>query len=351
MAFARITAQHFNMQQHEYYVTREDVVDAVPKIAAHYDEPFGNSSTLPTYLCARLAAQNGIDCMLAGDGGDEVFAGNTRYIQKSMFDTYARLPRALRRGAIEPLIACLPGRERSRAVRWAHNFVRIANLPLPDRMEVYNSFADLPLTAVFEDDLAAAIDRGAPLQVLREAFQRTDSDSTLHRLMHMDLKIILADGDLRKVNGACQLAGIDVRYPFMDDDVVGMSGRVPPDLLVKDRRIRHFYKEAFSGFLPPEILAKPKQGFGLPTIQTMKSHAALQDLAFDSVSSFRRRGYLKPEFLDNVMKWYRAADTDTHGSGMLSDIMVLELWLCAHADVPAGTARPTANSERIGATG
>src|SRR4029453_16815832 len=79
MAYARIAARHFGCEQHEYYVTPGDVVDAVPRIAASYDQPFGNASAIPTYYCAKLARESGISRLLAGDGGDELFGGNERY--------------------------------------------------------------------------------------------------------------------------------------------------------------------------------------------------------------------------------------------------------------------------------
>src|SRR5690606_2629572 len=83
---------HFKTRQHEYYVTPGDTVAAVPKIAAYYDEPFGNSSALAAYYCAKLAKDNGIRVMLAGDGGDELFAGNERYAKQLLFEQYYRIP-------------------------------------------------------------------------------------------------------------------------------------------------------------------------------------------------------------------------------------------------------------------
>ncbi|MEQ8515360.1 MAG: asparagine synthase-related protein, partial [Chromatocurvus sp.] len=98
MPFARISAAHFGATLHEYYVTPDDVVAALPLIAASYDEPFGNSSALPAYFCARFAREQGMDALLAGDGGDELFAGNERYARQLMFERYRSLPGALRHG-------------------------------------------------------------------------------------------------------------------------------------------------------------------------------------------------------------------------------------------------------------
>jgi asparagine synthase (glutamine-hydrolysing) len=92
MHYARIAAAHFGTDHHEYYVSPRDIVDHVAALAAHFDQPFGNSSALPAYCCARLARQDGIGHMLAGDGGDELFAGNTRYARQQLFALYDRVP-------------------------------------------------------------------------------------------------------------------------------------------------------------------------------------------------------------------------------------------------------------------
>ncbi len=88
ISYARLAARHFKSELHEHYITPAELVHAIPLVAAHYDQPFGNSSALPAYYCARLAREHGIEKLLAGDGGDELFGGNTRYARQKVFDTY-----------------------------------------------------------------------------------------------------------------------------------------------------------------------------------------------------------------------------------------------------------------------
>ena len=101
MAYARIAAKHFNADHHEYYVTPDDLVRGIPRIAASFDQPFGNSSVVPAYYCAQMARDAGIDTMLAGDGGDELFGGNTRYARQKVFAAYDRVPASLRAHVLE----------------------------------------------------------------------------------------------------------------------------------------------------------------------------------------------------------------------------------------------------------
>src|SRR5262249_16699723 len=101
MAYARIAARHFNTRHNEYYVTSDDVVSAIPQIAAVHDQPFGNASAVPTFYCAKLARDDGVDVLLGGDGGDELFGGNDRYATQYLYSLYSDLPSGLRKGLIE----------------------------------------------------------------------------------------------------------------------------------------------------------------------------------------------------------------------------------------------------------
>ncbi|MDX9838297.1 MAG: asparagine synthase-related protein, partial [Azoarcus sp.] len=102
MEYARIAAKHFGADHREYYVTPDDLLDGIPHVATHYDQPFGNSSAVPAWICAARAREDGIDKILAGDGGDELFGGNTRYAKQRIFGWYDSIPAALRRGLLEP---------------------------------------------------------------------------------------------------------------------------------------------------------------------------------------------------------------------------------------------------------
>src|SRR2546422_11304031 len=131
MHYARITARHNKSRHHEYFVTPNDVLALIQRAVPAYDEPFGNSSIIPTYYCARLAAENGVTHLLAGDGGDELFGGNSRYADDRVFQLYSSIPLSVRRLLIEPLVNKTAGYSRfsDRAAR----YVRRSNIAVPDR--------------------------------------------------------------------------------------------------------------------------------------------------------------------------------------------------------------------------
>ncbi|MGO9444366.1 MAG: asparagine synthetase B family protein, partial [Thiobacillaceae bacterium] len=206
MEYARIAARRFASHTHEYYLKPADIVSAIPVIAKHYDEPFGNESAVPTYFCAKLARDHGIDVMLAGDGGDEIFGGNARYAKQKVFEVYFDLPSSLRTGLIEPLAHC-PGLSDYFPLRKLKSYVDQANVRLPDRLETYNFLHRSPLEAIFDRDFLATVDPASSNRQMRNVYERTNHPDPIKRMMHIDLKFTLADNDLRKVVTMCEAAG------------------------------------------------------------------------------------------------------------------------------------------------
>jgi asparagine synthase (glutamine-hydrolysing) len=145
-------------------------------------------------------------------------------------------------------------------------------------------------------------------------------------MMHVDLQRTLADGDLLKVGRMCEIAGVEVRYPFLDDDLVTFSAGIPGPVLLTGGALRGFYKNAYRDFLAPETISKPKQGFGLPTVEWMRGSADILDLVRDGIESFARRGYMREGFCQIMIQ-----SLVERGSPYLSssawDVLLLELWL------------------------
>ena len=291
MEYARVASRHFGTRPHEYYLTPADVVAAIPKIAAAYDEPFGNASAIPAYYCAKLAHDAGINVMLAGDGGDEIFGGNARYAKQKVFELYWQLPAWARQNLIEPLSGALP---EVGLLRKAKSYVAQARIPLPDRLETYNFLRREPLDQILTPDFLAQIQTDQPESLLREVYDRTESQSFINRMLHLDLKFTLADNDLRKVSRACELAGVAVRYPLLDEALVAFSAELTPNEKVRGQNLRHFFKQSLNDFLPREIIDKSKHGFGLPFGLWMQTHPELRALANDSLSALRKRGIVQP---------------------------------------------------------
>ena len=337
MEYARVAAKHFHADHHEYYVTPDDLVESIPMIAAAYDQPFGNSSVAPAYYCARMAKEAGIEHILAGDGGDELFGGNTRYAWQRVFSFYEAIPERLRTSLLEPSLLGWPMLARMPVIRKAVSYVDQARVPLPDRLQRYNLLTRIGLAEVLSPAFLASVDPEAPLRQQRDVFRACAAPSMINRLLAYDWKYTLADNDIPKVVGAVSLAGISVGFPFLDDRLVDFSLGLEPSLKLKGLKLRWFFKEALRGFLPDATLAKKKHGFGLPFGIWLNRHAGLQELAYDSLSSLGTRGYVRPEFLDKLRNEYLSKHAAYYGE-LVWILVMFEQWL------RAGNARSNAEA-------
>lgn len=328
MEYARCAASRYQSRTHEYYLKPADIVTAVPVIASHYDEPFGNNSAVPTYFCAKLARECGFTHMVAGDGGDEIFGGNARYAKQGLFELYARIPAALRGGLIEP-IAHIPRLSDRFPFTKLKNYVAQARIGLPLRMESYNFLHRTPLEQIFSADFLHAITPESADAALVEVYQRTASDHYINRMMHLDMKFTLADNDLRKVGTMTEAAGIEPRFPLLDDRMIAFANSLPVSYKVRGQQLRWFFKQALADLLPEKIINKSKHGFGLPFGIWSNQYQPLGNLVGASLDDFKRRGWIQPAYLDHMLAMQQGQHANYYGV-MIWVVMILEQWLQAN---------------------
>jgi len=323
MEFARASARHFGVQLHEYYVTPRDVLETIPKAARAYDEPFGNASAIPAYFCALKARERGKLTLLAGDGGDEIFAGNARYAKQKVFELYHHVPPLLKTAFIEPLADHLP------PLRKLKSYIEQANVPMPERMETYNFLHRFALNEIFDAAFLNEVDHEEPLRLLRSRWQQCGDASLVKKMLFLDHKFTLADNDLRKVNRMCELAGIDVRYPLLQEEMVEFAARIPTNLLLKGQELRTFYRRAMKGFLAKKTLEKHKHGFGLPFGLWMNEYTPLKEFAHDRLERIKARGFLNDQFIRKIIHAQETGHATYYGV-FIWVLIMLEEWMEAH---------------------
>lgn len=329
MEYARLASRHFKTKHHEYYVTPADLRRSIAAVAAYYDQPFGNSSALPSFYCAKMASDDGVTKILAGDGGDELFGGNIRYAKQKVFGFYDQVPGALRQGLLEPF-AAQSRVQRTPLLRKAASYVSQAKVPMPDRLQTYNLLERLGVGEMLTPDFLQHIDRRAPQRQQREVWSAAKNAGLVDRMLAFDWRYTLAECDLPKVSGTTRLAGLDVGFPMLDDRLLDFSLRLPVAYKLKGFKLRWFFKEALRGFLPDEILIKKKQGFGLPFGVWAHRDAALKQLASESVNGLVSRGILRAEFSHDLIV-NRLPEHPGYYGEMVWILMMLEQWLRQHA--------------------
>lgn len=329
MEYARIAARQFDCEHHEYYVTPADLVRAIPMVAASYDQPFGNSSALPAYTCARMAHGDGVRRILAGDGGDELFGGNTRYAKQRVFSFYDSVPGALRHGVLEPL-AGTRAMQAIPLVKKLASYVNQAKVPMPARGETYNLLIRLGVQDVLTPAFRAAIDMQAPAREQAEVWAQAQASSFIDRQLAYDWRFTLAENDLPKVVGTAELAGLTVGFPLLANALADFSMTLPAHYKLRGLKLRWFFKEALRGFLPDAIITKKKHGFGLPFGVWATCDAGLSALARDSLHSLAQRGIVEPAFIRDLLAEHLPAHPGYYGE-MVWILLMLEQWLIAKA--------------------
>jgi asparagine synthase (glutamine-hydrolysing) len=271
-----------------------------------------------------MAREQGVTQLLAGDGGDELFGGNVRYARQNVFEWYFRLPAGLRTGLVEPLAhSRLGGIGPMRKLR---SYVDQALVRLPDRLQTYNYFSRETVDSIVHPDLLGQVNVQLPIEEQRRVFAEPETRNVINRMLYLDWKYTLADNDLRKVSSACELAGVQVSYPWLDDRIIDLSLRVPGPYKVRGRRLRYFVKRALRHFLPRAVIEKPKHGFGLPFGVWMREDRGLQALVARSMASLRERRLVRADYVDALLRRHREEHAAYYGE-FLWVLMMLELWL------------------------
>jgi asparagine synthase (glutamine-hydrolysing) len=322
--YAEMAARAFSAKHHTYLVSARDCTDSLDSVVRCLDEPFGNSSAVATYFCARLAAEHGVYTLLAGDGGDELFGGNERYATENIFEPYQSIPKPLRTAVIEPL-AALP--IDVSVMRKARNYIRRANMAGVERMLSFQFLKTHAAAEIFDGDFLRSLDGYDVADIPARHYAAPAAGNHLDRLMYVDMKITLADNDLPKVTRMAELAGVTTRFPFLDRSVAQFSGQLPTQLKVKGFQKRYLFKKAFGNLLPTEIIRKKKHGFGIPVAVWMKNDPRMREVTHDTLGSARayERGYFRRQFIEELLRKHDS-DGDIYYGDTLWVFLLLELW-------------------------
>ncbi len=315
--YARAVAQRFATEHHEF-VVRPNAVDLVETLVWHHDQPFGDSSAVPTYLLSQLTREH-VTVALCGDGGDELFAGYERFAAALAIGRYRTVPgglRSLGRGAL----ARLPASAARGRVGNLRRFADVAEQGMPAAYLHWLSFVDEPTRSrLLEDPDRSAHDE------YEAAWRATGGSCELDRLLALNLRTYLVDDLLVKADRMSMAHGLEVRSPFLDAELAAYAVQLPPRLKLRGMSLKRVLKRAMRDELPAEILRRKKRGFGVPLDRWFREDLrAYVDHMLGSRDA-RVRRHLRGEAIDALIAEH--AGGDRNRGGALWTLLTLEVFL------------------------
>lgn len=319
--FARIAAERFGTEHTEFKVKPESY-DLVEKLGWHYDEPFGDSSAIPTYIVSKLTREH-VTVALTGDGGDEVFAGYGRFYAAKLAES---LPRPLMR-LLRTLASPLPAGDDFRSfVNRGKRFLTRASEDLPDRFRGWISFFTIEeLDELLSPELKATGD--AISASYAESLARAREADLVNQLLYLNARTYLLDDLNVKMDRASMAVSLEGRSPFLDTALMEYVFRLPGEMKLRGKTTKWILKKAFADLLPEEIRTRSKMGFGVPLGAWFRGELRgyLEDRLLDPGA--RIYPMLRREFVERMVKEHQSRQRDWGGHFWV--LTMLELWLSA----------------------
>lgn len=328
---AKAVAQHLGTDHTELYVTPAEAMDVIPSLPTLYDEPFADSSQIPTYLVSRLTRQH-VTVSLSGDGGDELFGGYNRYfLGRRLWNTVGWVPKGLRQLGAKALINISPRHWNGAARRVpflrsrvanpgdkAHKLAAIFGVESPEVM--YHG-----LVSHWENPGAVVIDGNEPSTVLTDRGQWADLADFTERMMYLDLVTYLPDDILVKVDRASMAVSLEARVPLLDHRVVEFAWRLPLSLKIQKGQGKWLLRQVLYKYVPRELIERPKMGFGVPIDHWLRGPLRNWAEALLAEDRLKREGYFNPEPIRQ--KWLEHLSGRRNWQYHLWDILMFQAWL------------------------
>jgi asparagine synthase (glutamine-hydrolysing) len=314
---AREVAKRYDTDHHEL-VVRPNAVELLPRIAEVFDEPFGDSSAVPTYLVSQLARQH-VKVALSGEGGDELFGGYFYYVGHRLAPTFGRFASALR-----PLVERLPASTKKASTfdYKVKQFVRAAALSPVARHYMWKSiFSPDARADILTPEWRGAVD---PVERLAAAYSESEGSEELARIMELDLRVFLVEDMLVKTDRASMAASLEARVPFLDPAVTELALAVPARHKVHWFGKKRLLRKALEPLLPSQILNGPKQGFSIPVAAWLRGELEPLARSILSPEALRRQGFFRPEPVGAMLDDHVAGKQDL--SRQLWNLLVFSLW-------------------------
>jgi len=331
LPYARIVAERYGTEHHEFVVT-PDAQAIFPELVWHYNEPFADSSAIPTYYVSKMAREY-VTVVLTGDGGDENFAGYPRYQNVGNY--------ALQHGfnSVRSRLARLRDLKNTFIVNGdlRGGFRRLKDLD-QQRLLYYlriTHFHESYQTQLYTPEFRRQLGSTATVDVMLEKYRQSDAGCFLDATLDVDLGLYLPDTLMTKTDIAAMASSLEVRAPMLDHEFLEFTARIPPELKLKDgTESKYILKKAAEPYLPNDVIYRKKMGFGVPIDHWFRNE--LRNMVHDTLLSQRaiERGYFQREYIENILARHQSGETWQY---LIWNLLMLELWHLMFID---GTLKP-----------
>ena len=330
--YAKEVAKHLGTDHHELYVTASDAFKVIPHLPTLYDEPFADSSQIPTYLVSKLAKQK-VTVSLSGDAGDELFGGYNRYLWGSrVWNKVKWIPSNLR-SIVGGVIQKLPVSEWDKLGHSLPNKYRVSSMGdkahrMAHRLKSVSSLDDMYHSLVTEGyrEESLVINDGLVLETKLDNYNIISSISeSEQRMMLWDSLTDLPDDILTKVDRAAMGVSLETRIPFLDHRVVELAWKMPLDMKIRNGEGKWPVRQVLYKYVPRELIERPKAGFAVPVGQWIRG--PLREWACDLLDEKRiqREGYFNPELVKELWEQHLSGSYDW--TSRLWAILMFQAWL------------------------
>ena len=328
--FAKQVAQLFGTDHHELTV-RPDAVALMPKLVWHYNEPFADSSAIPTFYLAEMTRRH-VTVALNGDGGDESFAGYERYLASLLARRIERIPLALRRRLARAAAGIQPGPSRTFRSRTLRFLQGVADLPERRYARWIFHFDDETKRQLCSPEFLAGAGSGESAQKVESLFEQAGDVDFIDALLSVDASSYLPDDLLVKVDIASMACGLEARSPLLDHKVMESAARLPVSMKLKGAEKKYLLRKIARRVLPASIIDRRKMGFGVPLERWLRED--LRDMVHDVVlgQTLRRRGYFNAAFLERIVREHEQRIRNWQYP--LWNLLMFELWHQTFIDRP-----------------
>jgi asparagine synthase (glutamine-hydrolysing) len=324
--YAREVSERYGTDHYEFKLGYKDMLDVLPDVIATFDEPFADSSAIPTYIVAQ-ETKKFVTVALSGDGGDELFGGYRSYLSEYWYSRYMQIPGLFREGIIENLIKTLPDSRDGKIleyIRRLKKFIRATKGSFPQRL--------LSLKEVFPYDVRKKLliinnnfnrVRDPALSWINNILSSYNGDR-INSILYSDLKDSLPGDMLTKVDWMSMKNSLEVRVPLLDHRVVELAFKMKGSLKLNNRRTKYILKEVFKDLLPLSLYNRPKAGFEVPISRLLKTDLKFLIDKYLEKSKIRKQGIFDAEMVQTLVGKHLYNKTDT--SWMLWNLIVFQYW-------------------------